>query len=275
MAVENISISRCMMRKGKALLVVLLVAVSLLAYYYYSRPSFHSKNDIHSRSATRFESRFPERSHISSRARNTTRPKQFTIKAPFFMPQPAFSRPVKVLLRSKWHQDLKDYLRTVDGNELSMVTSSVEHTDVLLNWLIAAYVKIKDPIKNVMVLSMDDKLHSILVNRGLPSVYVHKDMVINPRVSVPRVFNQVHVTRMAVWRLMNHYGFDVINYDCDAIPLRNPQPVFDKYKTTDLIGTFGKGPNILYEKWGVALNTGLMVLRATPAMGELAVFLVL
>ena len=94
-------------------------------------------------------------------------------------------------------------------------------------------------------------------------------MVISPKVNVPRVFSQVHVVRLAVLRLLNHYGYDVINYDCDAIPLRNPQPVFDEYTDTDLIGTFGKGPESLYKRWGVTLNTGVMVMRATPNMGEL------
>lgn len=193
---------------------------------------------------------------------------EFRIVHPFNFPQPTFSLPAPVLLRSRWVKDLQDYLRSVQGKTISVVTSTVEHTDVLLNWLIAAYVKITEPLQNVMVISMDAELHSILVSRGIASLYVHKDMVVSPLADVPRVFSQVHVVRLAVVRLMNHYGYDVINYDCDAIPLKNPQLIFDEYSNTDLIGTFGKGPGILYEKWGVALNTGVMVMRATPSMGE-------
>lgn len=193
---------------------------------------------------------------------------EFRIVQPFNFPQPTFSLPDLVLLRSRWVTDLQDYLRTAQGKTISMVTATVEHTDVLLNWLIAAYVKIAEPLRNVMVISMDAKLHSILVSRGINSLYVHKDMVVSPTADVPRVFSQVHVVRLAVVRLMNHYGYDVINYDCDAIPLRNPQPIFEEYSGTDLIGTFGKGPNILYDKWGVTLNTGVMVMRATSNIGE-------
>ncbi len=115
---------------------------------------------------------------------------------------------------------------------------------------------------------MDDKLHNTLVTRGIPSLYIHKDMIVRPSADVPRVFSQVHVTRMVLWRLINHYGYDVINYDCDAIPLKNLQPIFDENKEIDLIGTFGKGPDGLYKKWGVTLNTGVMVLRATKNMGK-------
>lgn len=192
----------------------------------------------------------------------------FKIVQPFTFPQPAFSLPADILLHSRWVTDLQDYLRTARGRTISVVTATVEHTDVLLNWLIAAYVKIAEPLQNVMVISMDAKLHSILVSRGFDSLYVHKDMVVSPDADVPRVFSQVHVVRLAVVRLMNHYGYDVINYDCDAILLRNPQPVFDEYRDTDLIGTFGKGPNVLYEKWGVTLNTGVMVMRANSNIGE-------
>ena len=127
--------------------------------------------------------------------------------------------------------------------------------NVLLNWLIAAYTRIDTPLQDVMVISMDAILHNLLVARNLPSLYVHKDMVVSPMADVPRVFSHVHVVRLAVVRLMNHYRYTVINYDCDAIPLKNLQPIFNVYNDTDLIGTFGKEPQLLYEKWGVTLNT--------------------
>lgn len=192
----------------------------------------------------------------------------FRIAEPFSFPQPAFSRPKSALLRSQWVSDLQECLRSVSGSEISVVISSAEHTELVLNWLIAAFVKIEEPLRDVLVISMDQRLHSILTSRGISSLYVHKSMVINPKARISKVFSQVHIVRLAVLRLINHYGYDVINYDCDAILKRNPQPIFDRYKSTDLIGTFGKGPNALYEKWGVALNTGVMVMRATSTMGK-------
>ena len=194
--------------------------------------------------------------------------KVFKIVKPFNFPQPTYSRSPYRLLHSAWVKELQKYLKSVNGNEISVVTSTVEHMDVLMNWLIAAYIKITEPLENIMVISMDKVVHDTLVERGIPSLFVHKDMVIKPKAGVERVFSQVHIVRLAVLRLMNHYGYDLINYDCDAVPLKNPQPIFDEYKTTDLIGTFGKGPHFLYEKWGVTLNTGVMVMRATPEMGK-------
>ena len=73
---------------------------------------------------------------------------------------------------------------------------------------------------------------------------------------------------MTILRLINHYGYTVVNYDCDAILLKNPQPIFDGHKDADIIGTFGKGPGQLYVKWGITLNTGVMVLRSSEKIGK-------
>lgn len=198
---------------------------------------------------------------------------EFRIVHPFSFPQPAFSRSSAKLLHSYWVNELQKYLKSIQGKELSLVTSTIEHTDVLLNWLIAAFIKIDPPLKNVLVLSMDYHLHSSLIRHKISSLYVHKNMVVEASAHVNLVFSQVHVVRMAVLRLMNHYGYDVVNYDCDAVLLKNPQPLFDSYRDVDLIGTFGKGPDVLYLKWGVTLNTGVMVMRSNPNMGEFVMLL--
>ena len=277
------------MKLKSLLILVLLACLALLAYR--ALTDEHSASSIRAalnldekRSASKLSS-FPMRTNLgletpedpkkvnSQKEKKLGDPKkkeeEFKIIKPFNFPQPTFSRPANVLLKSRWVTDLQNILRAAKGKEISMVTSTKEHVPVLLNWLIAAYVKIKDPLKDVMVLSMDAKLHNTLITRGIPSLFIKQEMVVSPKASVPRIFSQVHVVRMAVLRLMNHYGYDVINYDCDAVPLKNPQPLFDKYKKTDLIGTFGKGPDILYKKWGVCLNTGVMVMRATQSMGKM------
>ena len=192
----------------------------------------------------------------------------FYISKPFHFPQPRFSKPDDVLLRSHWILSLKECLRDVQGKQVSVVTSSVEHTVVLLNWLIAAQLLASPPIHNILVLTLDKGLKELLQYRGFSSLYVNPDWVIDSKAKVTRVFSQVHIVRMAVIRLINNYGFDLVNYDCDAITLKNPQVIFDSHKETDLIGTFGKGPNYLFKKWGVTLNTGVMLLRANSRIGK-------
>ena len=205
---------------------------------------------------------------------NCSRSNNFVVKRPFHFPQPRFSKSTQELLQSKWVVQLQDYLRTVNGKQVSIVTSSIEHTDILFNWLISAYLVADPPLKNILVLTLDKSLHDLAQNHGFESLYVSPEMVIDPKAKITRVFSQVHIVRLAVVRLMNHYGFDIVNYDCDAILLKNPQTIFDSHKDVDLIGTFGKGPSHLFAKWGVTLNTGVMLLRSSAKLGERFLLLV-
>ena len=203
-----------------------------------------------------------------SNASSSSNCSNFRIIWPFHFPQPRYSKSTQELLKSNWVTQLQDYLRTVDGKQVSVVTSSIEHTDILFNWLISAYLVADPPLKNVMVLTLDKSLHDLAESHGFASLYVSPEMVIDPKAKITRVFSQVHIVRLAVVRLMNHYGYDVVNYDCDAILLKNPQTIFDSHKDSEMIGTFGKGPNHLFSKWGVTLNTGVMLLRSGTKLGK-------
>ena len=192
----------------------------------------------------------------------------FSIREPFHFPLPHYSISKLELLRSPWVTQLQGFLQGVTGSQVSLVTASVEHQDVLLNWLIAAILVATPPLQNVLILTLDKSVYNLVSGRNISSLYIHEDMVIHPAANVTRRFSQVHVVRLSVLRLMNHYGFSVVNYDCDAIVLRNPQPIFDGHKDADIIGTFGKGPGQLYEKWGITLNTGVMLLRSSAKLGK-------
>ncbi|KAL5457715.1 hypothetical protein EMCRGX_G035003 [Ephydatia muelleri] len=185
-------------------------------------------------------------------------------KKSLHFPQPHYSKTDAVLLHSPWTAELRSILRNISGNQISMVTSSAEHQDVLLNWIAAAMLVANPPLENIVVLSLDEVLYNFLRERKIQSLYVSPEMVIDAKID--RVFSQVHIVRLTVLRLINHYGFDVVNYDCDAIVLKNPDPLFEKYKAADMIGTFGKGPSQLFNKWGVTLNTGVLLLRSTTRM---------
>ena len=199
---------------------------------------------------------------------NCSKSHNFLVMWPFHFPQPRYSKSTQELLKSKWVTHLQDYLKTVDGRQVSIVTSSIEHTEILFNWLISAYLVADPPLKNILVLTLDKSLHDLAQSHGFASLYVSPEMVIDPKAKITRVFSQVHIVRLAVVRLMNHYGYDVVNYDCDAILLKNPQTIFDSHKDSDMIGTFGKGPSHLFAKWGVTLNTGVMLLRSSAKLGE-------
>ena len=193
---------------------------------------------------------------------------RFSIRPPFHFPMPHFSLPDEELLRSEWVTNLQAFLSGVQGKQVSLVTAGVEHQDVLLNWLISANLVATPPLENVLVLTLDKSLYDTISGRNISCLHVSETMVIPASAKVKLRFSQVHVVRLSVLRLITHYGFTVVNYDCDAIVLRNPQSVFDGQMDADLIGTFGKGPTHLYRKWGITLNTGVMLMRSTQKIGR-------
>ena len=196
----------------------------------------------------------------------------FSIREPFHFPLPLYSQEKEELLASPWVSQLQAFLRGVRGNQISMVTASVEHQDVLLNWLISASLVASPPLQDILVLTLDKSVLHLISRRNISTLYVSEEMVVRPSANVTRRFSQIHVVRLSVLRLLNHYGFSVVNYDCDAIVLRNPQSIFDGHRDADLIGTFGKGPGHLYSKWGITLNTGVMLLRSNPKIGGCGLF---
>ena len=193
--------------------------------------------------------------------------KQFSINPPFTFPQPAFSKSSEDILGSPWVMELQNYLKFAKGKKISLITSTMEHIDLLVNWLVAAYLKVEPPLENVLVVSLDYKLHSIFYRRNISSLYVDSNMVTKSQSLQNHSFTKVLIMRLAVFRLLNHYGYDVSNYDSDAVPLRNLSPLFDKYQNVDIFGGIGKYPDDLYTKWGATFNAGVMHIRSNANTG--------
>ena len=189
----------------------------------------------------------------------------FVIADYFRFPQPKFCLSEKNILRAKWVSNLQAILSSNEGNQLSLVASTKNYTSVLLNWLIAAHLIPVTPLHNILVVTLDIGLHDFLDQHGIKSLFVHPSQVLrNPDMDA---FSQVRHVRLAVLRLINHYGYDVVHYDGDAIPLKNLWPVFDKHKDADIVGALGKSPKTLLKVWGVTLNFGVMLVRSNSRTG--------
>ena len=96
----------------------------------------------------------------------------FIIADYFRFPQPKYCHSEKTILHAKWVSNLQAILSSIEGNQLSLVTSSKEHTSVLLNWLIAAHLIPATPLHNIVVLSLDIGLHHFLIQHGI-SLFIH------------------------------------------------------------------------------------------------------
>ena len=108
----------------------------------------------------------------------------FRIKQPFHFPQPHYSKADSFLLKSRWVLQLQNFLSTVEGNQVSLVTANQEHQDVVLNWLISAYTVASPPLKNILVLTLDKPLHDLLQGRGIATLHISPGMIIEPSAGI-------------------------------------------------------------------------------------------
>ena len=109
-------------------------------------------------------------------------------------------------------------------------------------------------------------LHLLLHSKGLPSVYVDPETITCGKVH--RKISRIWIARCAVYRLLAHWGYDVMAYDSDAIVLKNLQDILAAYPDSDVIGSSGFYPRDLGAKWGQTLCMGVALFRSTRKTGE-------
>lgn len=196
---------------------------------------------------------------------------QFAIRSPFSLPTPLATLPLARLLQCEWMTELKSYLTTVHPSlPVTIVSSDFKYREVLLNWLITAEVKVHRPLSNILVLSLDSYLHRLLGSRNISCVFIPPSCLLQPSLKLDRhvAFTQVHIMRLLVMRLLNHWGFDVANYDSDALILKNPETRFAQFPDRHLIGSVGHFPKQMDHMWGTAVCIGVVLIRAAPQTGE-------
>lgn len=193
---------------------------------------------------------------------------RFSIRPEFRFPHPRAVRSLSEILQSDWLKKLKAALRTMSTTQVTMVTSNLPYRDVLLNWLISAVVRVGIPLRSILVIAMDKTLHMLLQERSVNTVLVTPEALLSQEALVMGTFNQVMMTRLAMLRLLNHWGLDVAFYDTDAILLKDPQPVFNHHRSSGIVGVVGKFPAVLFREWRVALCTAVMLVRSSTATGS-------
>ncbi len=199
--------------------------------------------------------------------------RDFSIKSYLSVPHPSFTQ--KAVLQESWVRELQKFLRTLQSQQVSVVTANEDHSVVVLNWLISAVVVSNFSLENTLVLSLSPNLAKLLHSKGIPTIFVEPRSVIadSARNIVRTGFSQVHIVRLTFFRLINHWGYDLVWYDSDAVVLKNPQPLFDKYPDAGLVGSAGKGPTSLGGVWGRTICTGVLLMRSSHNMGEIVALL--
>ena len=204
--------------------------------------------------------------------RNMTEESYLEKKLPFHnwfqFPQPHAVRRRELVAQTQWIYNLRRILSTMKSKQISLVTSNAQYTDVLLNWLISATVRSGMPLDNIIVISLDEMLHKLLTRRAILSVFLPPFSLLNPDAYFGAPFERVMMIRLTVMRIINHLGFDVANYDTDAIILRDPQPLYSNLSGYDVIGSVGKIPDDLAREWGITICIGVVLLRASRRTGK-------
>ncbi|CAH1778127.1 unnamed protein product, partial [Owenia fusiformis] len=130
----------------------------------------------------------------------------------------------------------------------------------------AAVIKLSKPIENILIISLDDTFHREIAKRGFYPLRVNVDDIIIPKLQ-NRTKLSIWTTRLVLWRLMHHIGFEkVINFDADAIPLQDPLQYFDRYPRSEIIAMAATFPESISQTVGFSLNMGTCQLRDSHFM---------
>lgn len=196
----------------------------------------------------------------------------FELQDDFSLPHPYYYRDLTKILsfgQKIWLEPLKDYLRTIHpAHTVTIVAANDYYTPNLLNWLISAHFVADPPLENILtvVFSKSRTMYEMLRKRNISCILVRLKSVV---VGWSHGVGTVWMTRLALMRLINYWGYDVQHFDTDAVVLRNPQPLFDHYAHLDydIIGSRGRLSKPDNDMWGFAICMGVVLFRSTPKMG--------
>ena len=178
------------------------------------------------------------------------------------------------LKNTTWVADLHHYLMTLNRNvspHVNLVFADYKHRMLVVNWVVAATLKVKPPLHNVLVLSLDQLLCDYLANAAYMTYPLNMTCIAAPLTTIlsskgRESWKTSMMIRSIILRLINYWGYDVATYDSDAVVLKNPQTLFEYY-THDILSSASTYPESAAKVWGFTLCAGAILYRATSATG--------
>ncbi len=182
------------------------------------------------------------------------------------------SKSLESIVKQSWLQELKTFLtHSTPDHPIVLISGDLDFKKAVVNWLIAATVRQDPPIKNILVTTYSPPFCDFLNSKKYPckclvvppetltdkSMYHHKSWLIN--------FYKLLIARVVVLRMISYWGYDVANFDSDAIILKNPIPLYysKEYADNNIVGTHGGNlPHALRRKWGVVSCMGCIFIRS-------------
>ena len=192
-------------------------------------------------------------------------PPQLSFSDTFHFPHPRASEVADIIGKYCWIQELQSTLKDwKQKRQVIMVASNSAYQEVLLNWLISAALVV--PLNQILVIALDEPVWRLVHNRGFQSVLVPPSSLIQ-RSRYITLFGEIMLTRLSIMRLLNHWGFDVAMIDTDALLLKDPWPLFERYPDSSIVASQGKFPSELSAKWGTAMCVGVILIRSSNQTG--------
>ena len=183
------------------------------------------------------------------------------------LPLPDIVVTPEAIFETQWAPELWRHLSELDTKYVSLCIGNSAYKESIVNWLVAALVITQPPLENVLVISLDTELHEFLQEHDINSVYVDPWTIVRSNVELTTKLAFFWLTRLVLYRLINHWGYTVATYDSDAIPVKNPQTLFAKFEDSDLVGSRGSPT---YPRKSATMCMGMALFKASKATGMTA-----
>ena len=208
--------------------------------------------------------------HVGDKQRLSTLP-----NIPADMPFPTHIKNREELQKTECVLVLYQFLLSVSKSvspHVNMVFGDSEHAHLVLNWIIAALLRLEPPLHNVVVISLDRRLCDTLTAKKLPltCIVVSVESIFVWSIDQQIDWRRRMMVRQPVLRLITYWGYDVAAYDSDAVLLHNPQPLYDERPHVSLFAASEAFPPEVAKVWGFTNCAGTLILRSSPSIGKCA-----
>lgn len=192
----------------------------------------------------------------------------FQLKPPFSLPQPDGMIDVQKLSTTGWIHRLTTVLGKIKHKTVYLLACDYNAYPSLLNWLVSAYVNTEISLDQIIVLSLDEMVYRILIERDISTIYIRTDDFIRYHYFLSWKIDQFQfqtMIKLAVGRLISHWGYEVAMFDVDAIPLKDMEGLYKTYSRSDIISSHSLSKSDCCGKW--TLSLGFAVFRSNRMVG--------
>ena len=211
----------------------------------------------------------------SSIAHQKNELKTFSFPEHDILPHHQYLKSLDEIKNATWVTDIYVYLQSLDktiSSHVNSVFGDFKHRTLVLNWVVAATLKLEVPLHNVLVLSLQQQLCDFLANSNLIKQEIKTTCIAVPVDTIlsskgDDLWRAGMMIRPIILRLINYWGYDVATYDTDAVPLKNPQELYQQHYTQDILSSSNNWPKYPAELWGFTLCAGAILYRSSVATG--------